>query len=249
MLRLLRAEFLKTKRTPFFLIHLLVPIVTSGLIIAYYSYSPWNFYDKVSVYFQVLSCGFPIIIGLICAMIAEQEAGAGHFQEMLTATKMKILALFSKFILLLIFGFGAILFSTVLFSFGFIEILHEELLDYKFYVIGASILFGSHVLLYIIHFIVSLHFGKGASIGLGIVGALLTALLITGLGEGIWMFIPYGWGGNIIQLWALKASNTELSIMETGLQVGVFACICGTLLVFIMSCVWFWYWEGRKSVY
>ena len=177
----------------------------------------------------------------------EQEASAGHFQEMLTATKMKILALISKFILLLIFGFGAILFSTVIFSLGFIEILHEELHDYKFYVIGASILFVSHVLLYIIHFIVSLAFWERGFIGLGIVGALLTALLLTGLGEGIWMFIPYGWGGNIIQLWALKATDAELSIVETGLQVGIFACICGTLLVFSMSCIWFWYWEGRES--
>ena len=247
MLRLLRAEFLKTKRTPFFLIHLLVPIISSGLFLAYYSYSPWSYSGKVSVYFQTLVCGFPIIIGLVCAMVAEQEAGAGHFQEMLTASKTKILAFISKLLLLLIFGFGALLVSVAIFSLGFIKTLKENQFDYKFYLIGACILFGSQVFIYIFHFIVSLHFGKGASIGLGIVGALLTALLLTGLGDGIWMFIPYGWGGNFIQLWAMKSSGIELSLVETGLQTGIIACICATLLAIIMSCIWFRYWEGRKS--
>lgn len=249
MLRLLRAEFLKTKRTPFLLIHLLVPVILSGLFLAYYSYSPWNFNDKISVYFQTLVCGFPIIISLVCAMVAEQEAIAGHFQEMLTATKTKIFTFVSKLFLLLIFGFTALLVSVGIFSLGSIEMLKENQFDYKFYLIGACILFGSQVLLYIFHFIVSLHFGKGASIGLGIVGALLTALLLTGLGDEIWMYMPYGWGGKFIQVWSLKASGIELSLVETGLQTGIIASICATLLALIMSCIWFWYWEGRKSEY
>lgn len=249
MLRLLRAEFLKTKRTPFLFIHLLVPIILSCLFLAYYSYFPWNFNDKISVYFQTLVCGFPIIISLVCAMVAEQEAVAGHFQEMLTATKIKILAFVSKLFLLLIFGFGALLVSVGIFSLGSIEMLKENQFDYKFYLIGVCILFGSQVLLYIFHFIVSLHFSKGASIGLGIVGALLTALLLTGLGDGIWMYIPYGWGGKFIQVWSLKASGIELSLVETGLQTGIITSICATLLALIMSCIWFCYWEGRKSEY
>lgn len=247
MLRLLRAEFLKVKRTPFLLTHLLVPIIFSGLFLAYYSYSPWNFEWKISGYFQALSCGFPIIIGLVCAMVAEQEANAGHFQGMLTATKTKIVAYLSKLLLLLLFSFGAILLSFGIFSVGFIELLHEDTFGYQFYVIAGCILFVSFAFLYILHFFVSLHFGKGASIGLGIVGSLLVALLLTGLGDSIWSFIPYGWGGHFVSLWAMKASGLDLSMVEIGLQEGIIASVCGTMLALVLSCLWFWRWEGRKS--
>ncbi|MGE7997365.1 lantibiotic immunity ABC transporter MutG family permease subunit [Lysinibacillus sp. NPDC093190] len=247
MLRLLRAEFLKIKRTPFLLIHLLVPIIISGLFLAYYSYSPWNFDWKVSAYFQALSCGFPIIIGLVCAMASEQEATAGHFQEMLTASKTKIIAFLSKLLLLLLFSFGAVLLSIGIFSVGFIELLHEDTFNFQFYLIAGCILFASYVFLYILHFFVSLHFGKGASIGLGIVGSLIVALLLTGLGDGIWSFIPYGWGGHFVSLWEMKASGLDLSTVETGLQKGIIASVCGTLLALFLSCLWFWKWEGRKS--
>ncbi|KOS62742.1 lantibiotic immunity ABC transporter MutG family permease subunit [Lysinibacillus agricola] len=247
MLRLLRAEFLKTKRTPFLLIHLFVPIIISGLFLAYYTYSPWDFNGKVSTYFQALACGFPIIIGVVCSMMSEQEATACHFQEMLTASKTKILAFLSKLLLLLLFSFGAILLSIGIFSFGFIELLHEDTFSFQFYVIAGCILFVSFAFLYILHFFVSLHFGKGASIGLGIVGSLLVALLLTGLGEGIWSFIPYGWGGQFVSLWTMKASGLDLSTVEIGLQEGIIASVCGTLLALVLSCLWFWKWEGRKS--
>ncbi|MDM5232316.1 lantibiotic immunity ABC transporter MutG family permease subunit [Lysinibacillus pakistanensis] len=247
MLRLLRAEFVKVKRTPFLLTHFLVPIIISGLFLAYYSYSPWNFDWKISGYFQALSCGFPIIIGLVCAMAAEQEAKAGHFQEMLTATKTKIIAYLSKLLLLLLFSFGAILLSFGIFSVGFIELLHEDTFGYQFYFIAGCILFVSFAFLYILHFFVSLQFGKGASIGLGIVGSLLVALLLTGLGDGIWSFIPYGWGGHFVSLWAMKESGLDLSTVEIGLQEGIIASVCGTLLALVLSCLWFWRWEGRKT--
>ncbi|MFB7155388.1 lantibiotic immunity ABC transporter MutG family permease subunit [Lysinibacillus sp. NPDC056232] len=247
MLRLLRAEFLKIKRTPFLLIHLLIPIIISGLFLAYYSYSPWDFNGKVSAYFQALACGFPTIIGLVCSMVSEQEATAGHFQEMLTASKTKIMAFLSKILLLLLFSFGAILLSIGIFSVGFIELLHEDTFSFQFYLIAGCILFVSFVFIYILHFFVSLQFGKGASIGLGIVGSLLVALLLTGIGDGIWSFIPYGWGGHFVSLWTMKASGLDLSTVEIGLQEGIIASVCGTLLALVLSCLWFWKWEGRKS--
>lgn len=246
-IRLLRAELLKTKRTPFLLIHLLVPIIISSLFLAYYSYSPWIFDWKVSAYFQTLSCGFPIIIGLVCAMVSEQEAIAGHFQEMLTASRVKIITFISKLLLLLLYSFGAIVLSIGIFSIGFVELLHEDTLGFQFYFMAGCILFASYICLYIFHLFISIHFGKGASIGLGIVEALLVALLLTGLGDGIWSYIPYGWGGHFVELWTLKASGANVSLMEAGLQAGIIACGCGTLLVFMLSCLWFWKWEGRKS--
>lgn len=62
MLRLLRADCLKIKRTPFLLTHLVVPIVISALFLAYYSYSPWDFKGKVMAYFQGLHVAYPLLL-------------------------------------------------------------------------------------------------------------------------------------------------------------------------------------------
>ncbi len=247
MLRLLRVECLKTKRTPFLLTHILVPLAISGLFLAYYSYSPWDFQGKVTAYFQGVACGLPIIIGLVCAMASEQEANAGRFQGMLATTNIKIKAYMSKLILLLLFSFGAIFLSIAIFSFGFRELLHEVDLSYSFYSMAACILFGSHVIFYMLHLFVSLQFGKGASIGLGIVEALLVALLLTGLGDRIWPFLPYGWSGHFVSLWILTSMGTDLTLLETSIQTGIMACLGGILLTFALSCLWFWRWEGRAS--
>ncbi|WDV07887.1 lantibiotic immunity ABC transporter MutG family permease subunit [Lysinibacillus irui] len=247
MLRLLRAECLKTKRTPFLLTHLLVPLIISGIFLAYYTYSPWDFQGKVTAYFQGLACGLPIIIGLVCAMASEQEANAGHFQVMLATTNRKIMTYMAKLLLLLLFSLGAIFLSIAIFSIGFIELLHEVHFDYSFYSMAACILFGSHVIIYILHLFVSLQFGKGASIGLGIVEALLVALLLTGLGDSIWPFLPYGWSGHFISLWIIKSVGMDITLLEASLRHGIIACIGGILVTFILSCLWFWKWEGRAS--
>lgn len=248
LFRLLRADLLKTKRTSLLLIHLLVPAVGAGLFLAYYSFSPWNPIEKASGYLQVLAIAFPTLIGLVCSMAAEQESATGNFQGMLTASTAKILAFISKLFLLLLFGFGAIFFASGAFGWGFSEILHQDTLGIRFYLIGASILFGSNLFLYVLHLFVSLRFGKGASIGLGIVESLLSALLLTGLGDGIWPFIPCGWGVRFVSLWTTHASGSRIMpAFVSELRTGTWICIFAALLAFILACVWFWRWEGRKS--
>lgn len=246
-LRLLRADLLKTKRTPFVLLHLLVPLIAAGLFLAYYSYSPWSNMDKVLVYFQVLGCAFPTLIGLICSMASEQEAAAGHFQGMLAASESKIMAYVSKLLILLSFGFGAVLLSCAAFGLGFIGLLQQDRLGISFYLTGAGILLGSNLFLYLLHLFVSLQLGKGSSIGLGIVESLIAALLLTGLGDTIWPFLPCGWGVRLISLWTLYASGSNLSWAGPELYTGMMVCVLATALAFILSCVWFRRWEGRQS--
>jgi len=112
---------------------------------------------------------------------------------------------------------------------------------------AACILFGSHVFLYILHLYVSLQFGKGASIGLGIVEALLVALLLTGLGDHIWPFLPYGWSGHFVSLWIIKSTGVNLALLETSMRIGIVGCLVGSVFAFILSCLWFGKWEGRRT--
>ncbi|MNM32896.1 ABC-2 family transporter protein [compost metagenome] len=247
LLGLLRADMLKTRRTPFLLIHLLAPLIGAGMFLAYYSYSPWSSTDKVLAYLQALGCALPTLIGLVCSMAAEQEAAAGHFQGMLTTPGNKIKAYASKLLMLLLFGFGAVLLASALFGLGFRGLLHQDRLGMLFYLTGAVILFGSSLPLYLLHGFTSLRFGRGASIGLGIVGSLIAALLLTGLGDGIWPYIPFGWSARFASLWTVCSSGSAASTALSGLDAGIMVWTLGTALASILSCAWFTRWEGRST--
>lgn len=247
LLRSIRADMLKTKRTPFLMIHVLVPLIATGLILAYYSYSPWGFIDKADVYFQVLGCAFPALIGIVCAMAAEQEEAAGHFQGLLTASGFKLIAYASKLVTLLVFGLGAVLLACTVFYIGFAGVLQQDRLGFAFYLTGAAILFGGNLFLYLLHLSISLYAGKGPSIGLGIAESLVAALLLTGLGDSIWTFIPCGWGVRFTTLWTLYTTGADLASASPQIHTAIAVCLLGTALAFLLSCVWFQKWEGRRS--
>ncbi|QOS81897.1 lantibiotic immunity ABC transporter MutG family permease subunit [Paenibacillus sp. JNUCC31] len=244
---LLRADLLKSRHTPFLLIHLLAPLVGVSVFLAYYSYSPWSVNDKVLAFMQSLGCAFPILIGLVCSMAVEQEANAGHFQGMLALPASKIAAFTSKLLLLLMFGFAAVMLAYSLFGLGFGRILHQDRMGMAFYLAGAVILFGSNIFLYLLHLAISLRFGRGASIGVGIAGSLVAALMLTGLGDAIWPYIPFAWGVRFISLWTIHASDISLSDAVSGLNAGIRVCIPGTIILLFLCTTWFQRWEGRST--
>ncbi|MCS4516480.1 hypothetical protein JTS93_10565 [Clostridium botulinum] len=77
-------------------------------------------------------------------------------------------------------------------------------MDAMFYVQEAVVLFVANVLLYILHVLVTLKLGRGASIGLGIAGTLLSALMLTGLGDRVWQWTPWAFGVRFCDYTMLK---------------------------------------------
>jgi ABC-2 type transport system permease protein len=144
-------------------------------------------------------------------------------------------------------GFGAVVLASGGFGIGFIFILEQKNFSLGFYLITACILFAGNIFIYILHLIVSLRFGKGVSIGLGIVESLLSALLATGLGQGRWQFIPCGWGIWFVSLFTQIKSGAGSLINMRELQSGILTCVIYTFAIAVFGCIWFWYWEGKKS--
>jgi ABC-2 type transport system permease protein len=247
LLGLLRADLLKTRHTPFLLIHLLAPLTGAAVFLAYYSYSPWSASDKALAFMQSLGCALPALIGLVCSMAAEQEANAGQYQGMLAMPAARITTYISKLLLLLCFGLGAVLFAYSLFGLGFSRILQQDRLGLPFYLTGAVILFGSNIFLYLLHLTASLQFGRGTSIGTGLAGSLVSALMLTGLGDSIWPYIPFAWGVRFISLWTIHASGITLSPAVSGLNTGIAVCIPGTITASLLCLLWFRRWEGRST--
>ena len=170
--RSLNADLRKMKGTSVILAHLLIPIITSVIFLIYYSFSPWNENMKVIAFYQAIGAGLPVLIGIFTASVMEQEQNAGNFQNMLSLSK-KGVAFISKLLLLLLLCLGSVLLTTLIFGTGFGRISSSNIGSMKVCILAALLLWGSSVPLYLWQLILAFQFGKGVSIGAGIISCLL----------------------------------------------------------------------------
>ncbi len=245
LIQYLKADFLKTKRLSLRLAHILIPIGVSVLFIAYYSYSPWNEYMKIDAFYQVLGMALPVLIGVFCSMLSEQEHTAGAFQSMLMVQK-KSVPFLSKLIVLLLMSLGALLLTSVLFGAGFYFALGNRIVALQFYFLVSFVLLGSSIILYILHLFLAFHFNMGVSIGLGILESLVSALFLIDMGKYAWKYIPASWPARMSTTF-LSAYTGDVTAGET-LHTMFPVCAVSTLVSIVLYIIWSSRWEGEKSV-
>lgn len=240
-LRCIRSDFYKFRHTSMLLIHLLLPLGAAAAFLAYYTVSPWKPDAKISGYFEMLGVSFPLVIGLVCSKAIEQEGQAGGFQNMLCGMKSRAAVWLSKLIVMFLLGVCSITLATATFAVGFKVALPST------YIKIAVLLITGCVFLYILHLFVSLQYGRGASIGLGIMESLVSALALTGMGDRIWYYIPCTWSArfadDVVYTWLNPARNFGISEMQKGLLFAV----PFTIVAMMLALLWFRDWEGRKN--
>ncbi|HDX9577559.1 TPA: lantibiotic immunity ABC transporter MutG family permease subunit [Bacillus pseudomycoides] len=247
--RILRADFLKMKHTVFFWIHIAMPIIGIVLFLSYYSFSKLDSISKVPGYIQVLSIAFPLLISVVSSLVVEQEALAGNFTELLSTEYGKRKAFISKVCLLLICGFCSTIVAVVGFAAGFHFLLGQNELPLSFYFEISFVLFGCQIFMYLFHLFLNFRFSKGTSIGVGIMECLVAALMYTGLGDLIWKYIPCAWGMRLSNsFFAYRLNPDSFHTLPVDIQMGVIICICSTIIAFVISLIWFSYYEGRKEM-
>lgn len=241
LIRCIYSDFQKFKHTSMLWIHILIPLGTAILFLAYYSASSWKPDSKISGYFELIGAAFPLVISLVCSKAIEQEGQAGNFQTMLCGIKSRAAEYSSKLIVMLLMGTLSIALAIGVFAIGF------KTAPSLIYLKAAGLLVVGSVFLYILHLFISLQHGRGASIGLGIVESLISALALTGLGDGIWYYLPCTWSArfcdDLVYSW-LNPSNT---FGYAEIQKCLTIAIPATIIAFVLSLLWFQNWEGRKS--
>lgn len=248
ILNMVKADFIKMKNTPFYWIHICMPIIGIVMFLWYYSFSTWNAVSKVQGYVQAVSIIFPILIGVVCSMVVEQEAMAGGFKEMLGTAYGKQKSLFSKIVLMLILGFISTSVTVGGFFIGFQYILQQNVLPITFYEDIILIIFGSQIFIYLFHIWLSFLWGSGASIGVGIFEGLFSALIITGLGDGIWQWIPCGWSIRFCDYFIIKWYSLEgITKQAAEIKSGIANSVSLTILFGLFLVIWFNFYEGRKE--
>lgn len=242
----LKSDLYKIFHTPLWLIHLVIPVIGIVLFVWYYSFSLWDELNKLSAYIQTLSVTFPVLIGIITSVLAEMEQKAGEFQPLLVAANSKYIPHISKLILLVLFGFVSALLAMMGFGVCFMSMGYTTF-TFLFYVKTAILLLMSVLPLYLLQYIVSFLFGKGFSIGLGIVGGLLSALLLTGLGDGIWWYLPWGITARFSES-LLMSSLTNIEFLQyNGIMQSVIFILLFSMAFIALLILMFNKWEGRKS--
>lgn len=234
--RLVRCELKKMRHSLLLLLHLVVPFLGALVFLFYYHISAWSGEAKVDAYMQVLAVSFPFLIGLICPMSIQAEE-EGKLQTFFMLASRKYEALLAKWFALLFMGAVSTTLTIGLFALGYPIVVGENPVSASYYIAAGLVIWASQGVIYLIHLFLSLQFGKSVSIGAAILGTVLSAIMLTGLGEGRWFYIPYGWGGRLYSYLVLySVENTKGYIICSGMAVAIIA----------MVFCWFQRFEGRK---
>lgn len=243
LIKSLRADLLKIKSIPITFAHLIIPIIMCGLFLAYYSFTGWDENTKILAFFEAIGAGFPVLIGIFTASIMEQEQKAGGCQNLLTSRR-KTTAFVSKVILLLGLGLFSIILTSLVFGIGFCKILGYNAVSVTTFIMVALVTWCSSIPLYIWQMFLAFQFGKGISIGVGIVSGLVSALMLTNLGIFVWKYTPFSWTGRIpytflkTVLGCTEGRKDLIEIIPIFLLVTVVSVVCYLL--------WAFHWEGSK---
>lgn len=242
--RLFRADALRLSKTPFFPIHLLVPVLGVLLMYAYVrlgGHSPTAFSQ---VFYQLLAMVFPILAAWTCSIASEQEIEAGGGFVLLSAPS-RSRAMISKLIFLLVFSFGASILATM--GYGLLVSLTEtgSTRPMTDYFQAGLVLWGCSIFFFLFHFWLGLRLSRGVSFAFSALESLLSALMITGLGDTIWFFIPSGWGIRLVGLCTDGTLNSAQHLQQ--MQFGITVMAAGTVGMLLFFFLWAVRWEGRKS--
>lgn len=238
----LHADFLKMKGTPVILAHILIPLMTSGLFLSYYSFSAWNDTTKIIAFYQAVGAGFPVLIGIFTASVVKQEQNAGGFQNLLTLPQ-KMTAFLSKVLLLLLFSMLSILLTAAVFGFGFYRISGSTI-NIGTCITAALIMWCSSIPLYLWQMILAFQFGEGVSVCAGIVSSLVSALMLTGLGKFIWKFTVISWTARIPYTCLKLVFGEAGAYDELKAVLPLYAIFTAISMLYYL--LWASYFEGNK---
>lgn len=244
--RHLKSQCYRLRRTKVGLIHLMVPLIGILIFTSYYRSSPWSEEDKVMVFLQAIAMAFPMLIAIIIGLVYEAEEEAGNFQNLLALTCSKKRTLFLSWLMVYLLGAGACVVTVV----GFCIVFEGGSTDFfkiNQYLKRGIVLSLSQMSLYLITYILCFSFGRGVALGFGVFNTLLSPLLYLGLGDGIWQYIPAGYGIRLISYYELVLTEKiETVSIWQDYYVGRIIVIGITCLWLVLFLLWARRWEGGK---
>jgi len=219
-------------------------------MIMYYRHGEYGQLQLYTQYMELIAFVLPLIVSIICGLMVLQEKQAGSFQVILGA-QSRGASYGSKLLLLVLMAACSIFLSILAFVWGMKVVLNVPDIRYGLFIEGGAWLVGGSMLLYTLHLFISFRFGIAISSLIGGAGLLVTALMITALGDELWVFVPWAWGVRIAAYQGILAWGAFDYVLQTKLalelRVGMLALCSTAVLAIYLSIYWFKQWEGSKS--
>lgn len=246
-LRAIVSNMYKTVHTKILWVHILMPLVGIGLAGSYLVYSSWTETEKIISYVQLLAAVFPLMAAVVVTMTYETDLRAGKFQNLLFVPCSKIVSYFGNLLSLLILGMAASILAVV--GFGVFLILEgHQLVPLSVYMMVGSYLFATNIAVYLLQYMICYTWGKSISMGVGILGVVLSVLLAMGMGDEIWKYCLHSYGIRCSSYLLFRILKPEIYryIIEEH-RIGLSFVIGITVLLFLAFCFWSFRWQGTRE--
>lgn len=238
------AEFKKRRRSLFLFLHLGVPLVFPVALVMYFLSRNHSIRSEASylLFFELIGVGTPVIISIICGIVADSENEAGHFQNMLGVIQSKTIS-FTSQIAMMIFSYSAAIFLTIfIYTLSLKFLVGADEVSYTLYYLTGIIFTGTSVFQYVLYQVIGYKYGIGISSLCGFGGLIIAALSLTSIGDKVWAFLPWAW--------ANRFSEYVTDVTFSGdpmLVMGGYSFLILTIGMLVLSIVWINQWTGRKS--
>lgn len=255
-MKILAAEWIKTRRTPIRWIVFLTPVIFAALVIGYYSMRAISTDIQISI-FEVFFGVWTIIVitfgsGLISALMIQQEELAGGFNGLLGSKLPRQKLYLGKLAILILSATGSIMAATILLVIG-LNVILKISVSWPIFIAGAIMAVIGTIPLLAIHLWISFAWGMGASIGIGGAGLLIAGLMGTSLGDEVWYFVPWAWPLRLSMLpgaYLLYKPGmdffTDTNLIINQAIIGIVISSLFFSVVLLGGLLWFKRWEGRK---
>lgn len=259
LMRAIISEWMKTKRTAFRYIVLLVPILFSISVLAYISVYKIDYTFQIKVYglyFAVISIGLTMLTGILTTLNIMGEDSAGEFRRMLIVPLPRNTIYLGKLFMLILITIIDMFVSIGILLLGIKFLYPGADIQYEMFLQGTIFTIIASLFLYGLYLIISIKFGIGLTMLITAGGTVLGALMQTGMGDNMWKFIPWAWSSRIgiIPVYNLEGfakfqninnsflQNTFTEVITKGIPIAVVSF----LIICIIGVAWFKNWEGRK---
>jgi len=238
LLRLMRADWLKTRRTPVRWAVIVMPAGYALLILWYFSrfrVTPELPLRIYSAFFEGWGVFLPLAAGLLAGLLSLQEEQAGRFGALLGSTVPRSALYAAKLLLLIAITAGSVLMSLAILVPGMQAGLGIEAAQAGMFWEGAWLAVAGALPQMALHLWLSLACGLGASVGVGGAGLLMAAIIgATNVGDPIWPAVPWAWPVRLALHPLVPVAPAD------GLLP---ACLAFAVLA-VLGTAWFCRWEG-----
>jgi len=177
MMKILYAEWLKTKRTAIRLLTFCMPVVYAALIIGYFALRGIDKNTQILVFqgfFEVWTvCVIPLGIGILSGLIVHYEELAGNFNGLLSSKVSRNSLYWSKFLLSVLIMTASTLIATIVLGVG-IDVFLGVSIGWPIFIAASILAIIGTIPLLALHLWASFRWGMGASIGISIGGMLMS---------------------------------------------------------------------------